>query len=603
MTKTRESGQLAGMALITLLLCMFSACGGGGNGSGARNSCALTANSQMLGAAATAAGKQAAMLPSSSARQAGGGVLKPLHGHILSQLASSSDQGKFDETQELPVSVSLKPGNEELLGQELMAIYQPGSPKYRQFLTPAEFRARFSPTDDQLAKVTAYLQQQGLHSISTDKNGLLVHAVGSVHNLNSAFNTEIHQFADSKGHTFHAPSFELQTPVDLPIQSVHGLESLTVAHTHLQGPVKSTVPNRAGTGPGGGYAPADIRTAYNVPGSLDGSGQTLGLFELDGYNSSDITAYETQFGLAATPLQNVLIDGAAGSAGGGAAEVTLDIELMIALAPKASQIIVYEGPNSSQGMLDTYSRIASDNVAKSVSTSWGSSETSETTAFIQSENTIFMEMAAQGQTIYSASGANDNGSSLSVDDPSSQPYVVGVGGTTLTTGASSTYVSEATWNDSGGAGGGGISSIWTIPSWQQGVASSTNKASSTMRNVPDVALHADINSGYAIYTGGSWGSWGGTSCAAPLWAAFTALVNQLRAQSGVGPVGYVTPALYAIGKSNLYGSDFHDIADGSTNQFYPATQGYDDATGWGSFNAVNMIQDLSGDSGAALSCA
>ena len=288
----------------------------------------------------------------------------------------------------------------------------------------------------------------------------------------------------------------------------------------MRGPVASAKTSHGGTGPGSAFAPSDIRTAYHVPSNLDGSGQVLGLFELDGYNASDITTYEQQFGLPNVPLENVMVDGAGGSAGGGAAEVTLDIELMAALAPKASKILVYEGPNSDQGMLDVYSRIASDNLAKSVSSSWGSGEDSVTSSFLQSENTIFMQMAAQGQTIYSAGGDSgaydDGGSSLVIDDPSGQPYVTAVGGTSLTTNSDGSYSKETTWNDSSGAGGGGVSTVWTIPSWQKGVGFSSNKGSSTMRNIPDVSLNSDIDTGYAIYTGGSWGTWGGTSAAAPL---------------------------------------------------------------------------------------
>jgi kumamolisin len=131
-----------------------------------------------------------------------------------------------------------------------------------------------------------------------------------------------------------------------------------------------------------------------------------------------------------------------------------------------------------------------------------------------------------------------------------------------------------------------------------------------MRNIPDVALNSDIYTGYAIYEAGGWGVWGGTSCAAPLWAAFNALLNQARAQNGMGPIGYITPSLYVIGTSSRASSDFHDIRDGSTNGYYPAVSGFDDATGWGSFDAANLIQDLStplpsavgGGDGSANSC-
>jgi kumamolisin len=361
-----------------------------------------------------------------------------------------------------------------------------------------------------------------------------------------------------------------------------------------------------GSGPSGGYAPADIKTAYNLnSASLTGSGQTLGLFELDGYTASDITAYETYFSLPKVTLQNVLVDTAKGTAGSGADEVTLDIELQIALAPGASKILVYEGPNSNTGVIDTYSRIASDNLAKSISTSWGEAEQYVTSSTLNSENATFQKMAAQGQTLYSAagdSGAYDNGSTLSVDDPASQPYVTGVGGTSLTTnGAGGAWKSETTWNRgsvANGAGGGGISQVWSIPSYQSaaGVITTAAKASSTFRNVPDVALNADPYNGYSIYYQGQWTVYGGTSCAAPLWAAFTALVNQQRIAAGKSTLGFANPAIYAVGTGLDYATDFHDIADGSTNLYYPAVKGYDLATGWGSFSGIPLLNDLAGSS-------
>lgn len=344
-------------------------------------------------------------------------------------------------------------------------------------------------------------------------------------------------------------------------------------------------------------APSGIQKAYSLPSNLNGSGQTLALFELDGFTVSDITGYESAFNLPNVPLNVVLVDGFNGQPGSGAVEVTLDIQLMVALASGVSQIIVYEGPNSGSGVIDTYNRIATDNLAKSISTSWGLPEDESSGSMIQSEGVIFKQMVAQGQAIYAASGdsgAYDDGVNLGVDDPASQPFVVGVGGTHLNLDANGNYVNETTWsygNGPGEGGGGGISSIWSIPSWQQGVANANNLASTTMRNVPDVSLDADPYTGYYIYYGGQWGLVGGTSCAAPLWAAFTALVNQQRAINGSGTLGFPNPLLYQAGASPSYQSLFHDITIG-TNGYYPAVAGYDLATGFGSYIASSLISFL-----------
>jgi hypothetical protein len=224
-------------------------------------------------------------------------------------------------------------------------------------------------------------------------------------------------------------------------------------------------------------------------------------------------------------------------------------------------------------------------------------------------------MASHGQTMFASAGdqgAYDGGgnSTLSVDDPASQPYVTGVGGTTLSGTVGSSPV-EAVWNDGYidgeyRAGGGGVSSYWSyqqnqILSYQADMiplnSNSTTPPSSTMRNVPDVALNADPDSSpYAVYVGGSWNPIGGTSAAAPLWAALTALINQQRFSVSVSSLGFANPSLYQVGVGASYGSVFNDItsaANPNNNGHYYAGTGYDNATGWGSFKGSALISALS----------
>lgn len=512
--------------------------------------------------------------------------------HRPRALDKMSDQGKFSESQELPITVSLQLNNVADLENRLLEMYTPGTAGFGKFLTPDEFKARYAPTGDQVAKVQAYLASNGVQDVQVNPNGYLVSGKASVKSLNAMFQTEIDQYKDDQGKSYFAPRTEPVLPKDLGIEAVHGIHNLSVRHAHSR-PLSDSANPRQGTGHNGsghsgGLSASDIRGAYNlnIPG-LDGTGQTLALFELDAYNQSDLTAYETYNNLPNVSVTPIDVNrGSTSSPGGGQAEVTLDIELMMAVAPGA-KILVYEGANSDAGILATYSKIANDNLAKSVSTSWGTSEDQTSSSLIKSENTVFMQMAAQGQSIFSAAGdagANDNGSSLSIDDPSGQPYMTAVGGTLLDSNGPS-YVSETTWT----SGGGGVSSVWTIPDYQKGLDMSVNKGSTSMRNIPDVSLESDMSAGYDIYQAGQWGTWGGTSCAAPIWAAFTALVNQKRGS----PIGFINPWLYAIGVSKNYSADFHDIADGSTNGYYPAVSGFDDATGWGSMNGANLLNDLS----------
>jgi hypothetical protein len=351
----------------------------------------------------------------------------------------------------------------------------------------------------------------------------------------------------------------------------------------------------AGSGPGGGYMGNDFRAAY-VPGvSLNGAGQTVGLLQFDGYYSSDIAAYESLAGLPGVTLVNVPVDGGVSTPGSGNGEVSLDIEMVISMAPGISKIIVYEAPNPSPWP-DLLNRMANDNLAKQISCSWGGGSADPT-----SEG-IFKQMASQGQSFFNASGDSDAFTG-SITFPSDSTNITQVGGTTLTTtGPNGSYVSETVWNwglDQGSYVGssGGISTYYSIPGWQQGINMTANHGSTTLRNVPDVALTADNI--YVRYGNGSSGTFGGTSCAAPLWAGFTALVNQQAVASGRATVGFVNPAIYTIGKGANYAVDFHDITagnntwPGSPANFY-AVPGYDLCTGWGTPAGQSLINALAG---------
>ena len=507
----------------------------------------------------------------------------------------------------VPLTFTLPLRDPAGLDRFLARVADPADALYGHFLTPAEFAARFGPTQASYDAVAAWAQSQGLHITGRHSNRLLLDAAGPASAAEAAFRVHFYQYRAADGRLFRAPDADPSVPASLTghVSGVVGLSTGSVRRPYKRrrpGTVHAEV--TGGTGPLGGLAPVDIKTAYNLRGtSLTGSGQTLAVFELDGYRTSDIRVYESKFGLPTMPLQNILVGGASGTAGTNIDEVTLDIELQNALAPGAAKMLVYETTNTDSGVLGGYSRIAEDNLAKQISTSWGLDEPESTTSFMQSENTIFRQMAAQGQTMYAAAGDNgayDSGQvsdGTTVDDPASQPYVCGVGGTSLSTRTvGGAYLSETTWNAGSatdGASGGGFSSLWAIPTWQQGAVTSSVGGSQTRRNVPDVSLNADPNTGYAIYVSGAWTVYGGCSAAAPLWAGFTALVNQQRAALGMAPLGQASPALYPLLKTAAYTSDFHDIADGSTNLFYPAVTGYDDATGLGTFNGANLLASLS----------
>lgn len=522
-----------------------------------------------------------------------------LLGHLLPASVTEGAKRFEPANKTLSLAIRLPMQNASQLDELLDHLYTPGDPLYGKYLTPQEFTSRFGATRRSFDHVVKYFRNLGCAIGAKHLNRLLLDVKCPQSAVEREFRITVSHWLTPDNEEVQTIDTEPTVPSAMPIEAINGLSSIP-RHMRLMklnsdtGAVPAT-----GSGPKGGLSPSDIKTAYNLNSiSENGAGQTLGLFELDGYQATDISAYASNFSISpVVSLQNVLIDGASGNAGSGAAEVTLDIELMMAVAPGASKIIVYEGPNSDTGLIDVYQRIANDNAAKQISTSWGAPEGNTSSATLNSENQIFKQMASQGQSLYAAagdSGADDNGTSLSVDDPASQPYATAAGGTTITTNTDHTYSKETTWWNASTkqGGGGGISAVWPIPSWQVSAVSSISGGSTTQRNVPDVALDADPSTGYAIYVGGAWNVYGGTSCAAPLWAAYTSLVNQRRATGGLFPLGYANPAIYQVAQGSNYATDFHDIADGSTNGHYVAVTGYDLATGWGSLDGANLLTDL-----------
>lgn len=522
---------------------------------------------------------------------------RSLPGHTLPPDATAGAQPTEPTSTKLALAVRLPMRNAERLDQLLARLYTPGDSFYRKYLSVQEFTANFGATDTDIERVEKYLAGLGCAVTNVHENHLLLNAECEQKVIERATGVKISHWQNDQGEKIRTIDKNPSIPVDLPIEAIHGLTNAPKHPNFIR--ANSSPAPRTGTGPNGGLSPNDIKAAYGFNAiSADGAGQTLALFELDGYNASDIAVYQSTFGLnPGVPLENILVDGFNGAAGQNSIEDVLDIELMMAIAPRANKILVYEGPNSEVGAIDVYQRIANENRAKVVSTSWGLAESLSSRAVINSESQIFRQMAAQGQSIFAASGdagAFDDRRWLTVDDPASQPYVTGVGGTSLYTNSSQGYTRETTWWDQQRrwGGGGGVSGLWAIPSWQNGVIAPSSGGSRFRRNVPDVALDSDPMTGYAIYANGAWAVYGGTSCAAPLWAAFTALVNQQRVSAGRPVLGFVNPTIYRIGKSAVYAKLFHDVADLSSNGYYRAIPRYDLATGWGSLIADALLTNL-----------
>ncbi len=550
---------------------------------------------------------------------------------------SDVNLGPLNPTTPLTVRVAVAPRDAAGLTQMAAEVSDPTSPLYRHYLKAGTYARQFGPTPDTISNLRAALSVDGVKtSVSADH--LVISAHGDASDLGAAFGTSFDRYRTSNGRLAYANTRAPSLPTQAATSaiSVVGLSNLVLPHPELVRPThtarprsvassqigddsrpQSESPKDSGPTPcpaasneaeDGGYTANQLASAYDFNSAYandnTGSGVTVAFFELEPYLPSDVSSYQSCYGTS-VPVQNVAVDGGAGT-GPGVGEASLDIEDVIGLAPGV-HVMVYSATNSNQGGLDVYNQMVTDDKAEVISTSWGECEPDLSgTGIQQAENSIFEVAAAQGQTVLAASGdsgSEDCGGSnhaLEVDDPASQPYVTGVGGTSLTNigDAPGTPPTETVWNNSIGAAGGGVSTSWSQPSWQTVTGSTVaggcttvpgSGTSTTCRQVPDVAASADPDAGYVIRYNGTWIVIGGTSAATPLWASLVALADN---GCDSGSLGFINPRLYALGDSS---GDFNDITVGN-NDFrdrqsgvYAAGPGYDNASGWGTPDAASFL--------------
>lgn len=567
----------------------------------------------------TVAAGLAAFLVMSGVAASGAG-LTTLHGHVPAIVAQLTPKGVLPADTNLTLAIGLPLHNQAELTNLLEQIYDPNSPNYHKFLTPDQFTTQFGPTEQDYQAVKNFAAANGLTVIGTHPNRMLLDVTGKASDIQNAFHVTLRTYRHpTENRDFYAPDTEPSVPSNVPILDVGGLDSFRRPYPHFKvSPISHQAPSGAvsgtnsagpkvGSGPFGTYMGNDFRNAY-VPGSaLDGTNQVIALVQFDGYLQSDISAYESLAGRTNVPLQNVLIDGFSGvpTGNGGEVEVSLDIEMVISMAPALAKVVVYEGDPFNFHPNDVLNAIATDDSARQISCSWGWTGGPSLTT-----DQIFQQMAVQGQTFFVAAGDGDAYPPGTVDSPfgfgtpADNPYLTSVGGTTLTMGgAGATYTSETVWNwgiEFGSAydgigSSGGTSSHYAIPFWQTNINMTASQGSTTFRNFPDVALTAD--NVFVIADGGVYYDEGGTSCASPLWAGFTALVNEQAARVGHSVVGFLNPAIYRIASSTNYLNCFHDITtgnntwSGSPNLYY-AVSNYDLCTGLGTPNGTSLITAL-----------
>jgi subtilase family serine protease len=531
--------------------------------------------------------------------------------------AGSRELGAVAHNTTVHAAVALAPRDAAGLATYAQAVATPGSPLYHHYLSVGAFAARFAPTAAQVAAVRTSLAKDGLAPGAISANGLTLPVTASAGTVETAFATSLHRFALPTGQTGFANTSQpsIDPSVAGFVQGVVGLNTLapttpriTVAHA------KPRAAHAASAGANGqgcsaarteaasqaSYTTSQIAARYHLndlyAAGIEGSGVTVAVYELEPFSSSDVAAFQSCFQTSST-VSTVAVDGGAGS-GSGSGEAAMDVEDVIGLAPRAN-VRVYEGPATGSGAYDTYARIVSDDAAKIVTTSWGMCEADQSTSTAAAESTLFQEAAVQGQTILASTGdlGSDDCSShtQSVDDPSSQPWVTGVGASSIQSSG------ETVWNNSYGATGGGVSQTWARPAYQAAAAQSQSSVScgaagTSCREVPDVTANGDPNTGYVIYYNGQWNTMGGTSISTPTWAALAALADSSPACAG-HPVGFANPALYKLAAS-AYGANFGDVTSGANGYDhvagFAAGPGYDMASGLGTPNARSIVPALCG---------
>jgi subtilase family serine protease len=558
-----------------------------------------------------------------------------LEGHVSPEFASAPLVGALEASVPLHLAIGLPVRNEAELDALLRDISDPKSQQYRHFLTPAEFTERFGPSEQDYDNIIAFATAHGLTITARFSNRLALGVSGNAAAVNEAFHIQLTTRQRPDGSSFYAPDREPSVDLDTKLLDVSGLDDYVLPQRGMVALRRPSVPQGdsivrvSGSGPSGAFGGTDFRNAYAPGVKLNGAGQSVGLFEMDGFYTEDISRYVNKFKSELTktipvtviapptyvvthqesgPAQggchpkNASSAPPAGTPGGGNAEVALDIDMAMAMAPGLDHIYVYEGCNADL-ILHAMAETQNGNLPNQLSASW-------TFPFSKIGEKANKAMTSYGQTLLVIAG-DRHATCPDGNTKSSRalPFVTVVGGTILVMkDAGTKRVSEIAAMD-----GGGILDGVQLPGYQTGAAASVGDTS--WRAIPDVAMvscdGASANpatkgkcSVFIYDDNGHSTDIGGTSVAAPLWAGYLALVNQWRFEQGGGPLGmgFINPTLYSIAANpTAYAQDFHDITNGSSpknpgpNCAHPvgtsARHGYDLITGLGTPTA-HLIQDL-----------
>jgi kumamolisin len=475
-----------------------------------------------------------------------------------------------------------------------VTVYLRGTEPSPGRLTREQYRAAHGAADADVQAVRQFAAEHGLSVGDVDLARRSVELSGPVGKLASAFEATVALYRSPDGGTYRGRVGGLTLPAELDgvVTGVFGIDERPQAQPHFRFRRQVTLAPQSTQ-----YTPPQVATAYSFPTGVTGAGQSVAIIELGGgFREDDLSDYFSSLGIALPSIQAVSVlkgENNPGKPDGPDGEVMLDIEVLGSVAPGAN-ISVYFAPNTDQGFIDAVTTAVHDTTRQPsvISISWGSAESTWTEQAMQQMEEAFAAAAAMGVTVTVAAGDNGSGDGVTdglahVDFPASAPHALACGGTSLQLSSTGQIITETVWNDGtgGGAGGGGVSVVFPVPSYQQdaNIPQSANPGGKTGRGVPDIAGDADPDTGYTVRVDGKTMTVGGTSAVAPLWAGLIALLNQSLGQ----PVGYLQPFLYsAAGAASL-----HEITSGS-NGAYSAHAGWNACTGLGSPDGSDLLNAL-----------
>ena len=519
-------------------------------------------------------------------------------------LVQATPLGALPATTSVRVAVALKMQNAQALANLVKDENTVGSASYNTFITPQQFNATYAPSTSSVSAVESYLKSAGLSNIAVTPNNLFVTAQGTAAQVAAAFHTSLGQFSQN-GKTIYVNTSPAQVPSSLGgiVLSVLGLNNVAAATPLVQrSAVTPCSVTEGSTCIRFEYNPATYWQAYDVGKTSTGKSTSIAIMAEGNVSSpmTDLRTFEKQQGLPAVPYKVVQV-GLASPDTAGDDEWDLDTQYTTGMAGMVKMLYVYTTTSlTDQDTALEFSKWASDDLAQVGNASFGICEAFPyVDGSMVADDQVFLEAAAQGQTMFSSTG--DTGSFCSVGTPNgapvgaplvsypaTSPYVIGVGGTSLLTNADGSYNGEVAWY----AGGGGISQFEYSPYWQSNIIPTNNpNVPEIFRGLPDVAMDADANTGADVVVAGSTEVIGGTSLASPLavgvWARLQSSYNNR--------LGFAAPRLYAnypttgtapptpSGALTESVDGFNDILVGA-NGLYTALPFYDYTTGLGTFD-------------------